>query len=376
MSNSHVVLFKLLRNAIGWDDNNSLPNGIYWEEIIDIAYKHGVLCVLLDGYQKILSHNTNFIDIFTLEENSKLKFKCLNYIYKTEKNYLRHINSILNLSEILQDIPFLIMKGFSCSQYYPIPKHRECGDIDIYTGNRFSESEDRLYSYGSNYNNKYYRHSAVNIHGVTIENHKILCDLRGPIKQTREFEKLLSSIADNCINIGRNIELENKQIRNAVYSSSDFNLLFLPWHTSAHFAFERISIRQLLDWALFLYNNGKQLDINLYNMARSKFTFGYSKMVDILTYLSIKYLHLPKKQIHPVMYNNAMNIEHSLAEKVYDNIFMGTPKIRSNRIWILRFNNIKAIWKDRWKYKDIYGVNVFVFILYKVFGVIFSIGRD
>ena len=37
MSNSHVVLFKLLRNAIGWDDNNSLPNGIYWEEIIDIA---------------------------------------------------------------------------------------------------------------------------------------------------------------------------------------------------------------------------------------------------------------------------------------------------------------------------------------------------
>ena len=98
MSNSHVVLFKLLRNAIGWDDNNSLPNGIYWEEIIDIAYKHGVLCVLLDGYQKILSHNTNFIDIFTLEENSKLKFKCLNYIYKTEKNYLRHINSILNLS--------------------------------------------------------------------------------------------------------------------------------------------------------------------------------------------------------------------------------------------------------------------------------------
>lgn len=128
----------------------------------------------------------------------------------------------------------------------------------------------------------YYRHSASIIDGVMIENHKILGDLRGPKKQTRELEEWLKREANKSIEGGKNVNVMEHDIPRGVFPSANFNALFLPWHVSAHFAFERVTLRHLLDWALFLNKDGKDVDVELFRNAKNKFSYGYSKMADVL----------------------------------------------------------------------------------------------
>ena len=112
-------------------------------------------------------------------------------------------------------------------------------------------------------------------------------------------------------------------LKGAKYPSANFNALFLPWHVSAHFAFERVTLRHLLDWALFLVNEGKSIDVDLFREAKTKYTYCYGKFADILTNLSIRYLKIPVTDVPVEIIEDAQEIDASLTDKVFESSATG-----------------------------------------------------
>ncbi len=369
MANSREILLKLVRIAMGWDKDFSLPDNVKWDEVLEIAEGQGVSAIFIDGYNIILDNNPDVGSLINIIDEN-LKPRVFSNIIATERNFIRHKKSLNSLSAILSEagINFIILKGFDCSKRYPYPEHRYCGDIDVYTGDSYEKTNDIFLSAGINVDFHYYRHSVLSIEGVTIENHKILCDLRGPKKQAKDFETLMEELSRSTQN--PEVVIDGQEIPGAFYPNPTFNALFLPWHVSAHFAFERVTLRHLLDWANFLVKEGNNIDIDLFNMAKSKYTYGFSKIADILTYLSIIKLGMPVSTVPQEIVEDALSIDAGLAEKFYNYMFEGQLRERDNRLWKFRLNNVKRIWQERWKYKKIYGVSFLTFLGYKIKGVL------
>lgn len=178
MANSRDVLLKLVRMAMGWEMDFSLPEDIDWQEVLAIAQEQGVDAIVVDGLDAFMTKQSQKSPTLNSEEFKQVLFEAIGDQQIIEYNYSCHLEVLKTLSEILgkKDIPFIVMKGFACGQYYPNPKHRFCGDIDIYPGNHFDESNEALKEAGINVDPYYYRHSASIIKGVMVENHKVLGD--------------------------------------------------------------------------------------------------------------------------------------------------------------------------------------------------------
>ncbi len=375
MADSREILLKLVRAAMGWECDFTLPPDIDWKAVLTMATEQGVEAIAIDGYQaiKIKNPNTNLsLDSF---ENKPLLLEYLGRLRLVEQGNLQRLAALTELSKVLngQRIPFLLMKGFTCGHYYPNPAHRACGDIDIYPGDGFDECNNALKAAGVDVEPYYYRHSASTIHGVMVENHRILCDLRGPRRQTRDFEAQLENEGKKSIIEGRDVVIGGNLIVGAKKPTANFNALFLPWHVSAHFAFERITLRHLLDWALFLIYDGKNIDVEQFREAKRKYTYGYSKFADILTYLSIRNLQVPEQSLPSELVKDAFKFDNKLADRVFEYMFDGKPKERDENVWKFRWNNTSRVWNERWKYKELYGLSVTGFFYHKIKGVLFEI---
>ena len=375
MANSREVLLKLVRAAMGWESDYTLPPDIDWKEVLTLATEQGVEAIAIDGYQALKAKNPHTNLTLDSLENKPLLLEYLGRLRLVEHGNMQRLAALVELSEILQgkQIPFLLMKGFACGQYYPNPAHRPCGDIDIYPGDKFDESNEALKSAGIEDEPYYYRHSAATINGVMVENHRILCDLRGPRRQTRAFEILLEAEGKKSIIEGKDVAIGGISISGAKYPTADFNALFLPWHVSAHFAFERVTLRHLMDWTLFLIYEGKNIDVEQFQEAKQKYTYGYRKFADILTDLSIRYLKVPEQSLPSELVKDAFNFDKKLADRVFNYMFEGKPRERDEIVWKFRWNNVRRIWNERWKYKELYGLSVTVFFYHKIKGVLFEI---
>lgn len=375
---SRDILLKLVRLAVGWEKDYSLPEDINWQEVLEMAAEQSVEAIALDGFDVYISKNPEAANPLKNPTTKPLMLAAIGRLNLTEFNNLQHLAALVELSDILskKNIPFMVMKGFACGQYYPNPKHRTCGDIDIYPAEKFEESNEALKAAGVDVDPHYYRHSVSYIKDTMIENHRILCDLRGPKRQTRALEEQMEAEAKMSLERGNPVKIEEHLIAGAVYPSADFNALFLPWHVSAHFSLERVTIRHLLDWVLFLVADGKNIDVEKFREAKRKYTYGYSKFADILTALAIKHLNMAVEGIPQGIIEDAYNFDAKLAEKVFDYMFVGQPRERDKNVWKFRWNNTKRIWQERWKYKELYGMGAMRFLLHKLYGVIFRVGDD
>jgi len=60
----------------------------------------------------------------------------------------------------------------------------------------------------------------------------------------------------------------------AIYTDATFNGLILAWRASNHYMIEVLSLRQVLDWAIFLINKSKEADVTTIIKAKTEFFYG------------------------------------------------------------------------------------------------------
>ena len=270
-----------------------------WEQCYRMACKQGVMAIAWDGVMKLPKE---------LQPPVGIKIQWAMAVEKYEMQYLRYCRTIESLSQFYKEngIATVQLKGVGLSTYYPQPKHREGGDIDIYTfaldslcgqskgvgevGGKVGKgakteadvrantlADELMGRQGVEVELHSYKHSNFFYKSVPIENHKCFLNVKhykygaevnGILEEFLAPEQVklpLSGDAGCAPTDGVNQAEERTQI---LIPSLTFNAVFVPFHAFQHYGIG-ISLHHLCDWAMILAKGG--LDVWPQNIRDQRF---------------------------------------------------------------------------------------------------------
>lgn len=257
---SSTILLQLLRVAIGNDVVGSLPSAVDWREVTGLCFSQGVAAIAVDGLEKV--EGLNLLD--SLEQEA-LKYEWFGEVFRAEDDYRKYKSILAEFLRLCkyQEVKVLLLKGFGLSLNYPIPAHRPCGDIDIYLfscAEFISQMVEKYWKVSVDRRNPHHYLFARN--GVTFEIHITLMDVERHKNQFSDEQVFQRLIAEGC----DEIEVCGET---CFVPSLKLNSVYLLRHMAHHFAVEKITLRHILDWALFVKVNASILDWN--------FVYGYAE---------------------------------------------------------------------------------------------------
>lgn len=360
------LLFYLLRVGLRLQDcNTNSPTKYSLENLMEVknlADIQGVSALVFDGVQAVYNSNNK-----AFEEISKSDSKWKEFIHKwtslewaCERRNKQQLEIIGIVADIWkkEGIKMLVFKGASNASFYPNPLHRSVGDIDCYLFGDAQKGDNILESFGAHIRNNWYRHSKIGFKGETIENHRVVSHTReGRKSKYREHELI------NSLNIG---VLKALKSTNAFSPTASFNARFLTYHAMRHFLAEGLRLKQIVDWAMFLKEEQSNIDWPDYYAFCEKYHL--RRFTDAMTMIAVKF------------FNVCINVEGVTKESPYaerilhstlydqDYIFNSGKGGWNNRMHIV-CNMLK---RDRWKYRDIYGINIYKQLWYYATGYLFK----
>lgn len=250
------MLFSLLKAAL----HGVKVTGVNWNEVTEdqwkecykLAARHGVMALAWDGIQRMA-------DVCMLPRSLKLTWALA--VQNYEKQYERYCATATELAEFYakHQINMVQLKGVGFSAYYPVPEHREGGDIDIYTWsadkNMMSDAEanslaDRLMMEQGNdvATDHTPKHSNFYYKGIPIENHKMFLNV-DKYALAKPMDELLHKLLNP-----QSVELCGGKYKVNV-PSDEFNALFIVFHAAQHYG-SGIKVHHLFDWACLLKSKG------------------------------------------------------------------------------------------------------------------------
>lgn len=253
------VLFKLLRIALGNETVLSLPADVHWSEVMALSVRQGVVAIACDGLQRLFVEKDEILDDWDEEE----KYEWLMHALNLEKEYLAYQNAVADLARFYQSIgiTMMVLKGYGLSLNYPIPSHRPMGDIDIYLMGQ-QKRADRLMSerLGVKIDRTHHHHTVFHFEGQMVENHYDFVNIHAHLSN-RRLERRLKQMAKDPSQAVMHTMPEGTAI---LLPPPTLNALFLCRHAGAHFAAEKMNLRQLLDWTLFVKAYHEKVDWPLF----------------------------------------------------------------------------------------------------------------
>ena len=225
-----------------------------WKQCYRLAAKQGVMALAWDGIITLPAD---------LQPPRALKLTWGMAVQDYEAKYARYCRAIQELSAFYAEhgIVTVQMKGVGLSSYYPVPAHREGGDIDIFTfsadkskmtdaeANRLAD--ELMIQQGIEVELHSYKHSNFYYKGIPIENHKFFLNVEHYPVAVQVNELLKECLQPQITDL-----LEGEC--SILTPSSAFNTLFLAFHASQHYG-SGIALHHLCDWAMLVKRYGLQL---------------------------------------------------------------------------------------------------------------------
>ena len=220
-----------------------------WKQCCQTAVSQGVMALAWDGILRLPKE---------LHPARNLKLPWAMAVERYEARYLRYCKTVDELTTFYagHGITTVQLKGVGFSTYYPVPSHREGGDIDIYTWSadkdKMSDAEanalaDKLMEQqGIEVDFHNYKHSNFYYKGIPIENHKSFLDVKD-IKEAVLANEILQRELEPRI-----VELAAGKVQ---IPSPTFNALFIAFHTMRHYG-SGMAFHHLCDWAMILKHFG------------------------------------------------------------------------------------------------------------------------
>ena len=251
MKTSEAVLFKLLCIALGNECDYSLPLSVDWQEVIDLSFDQGVAAIAVDGLQKIYDEIADQVCNDALEDLDSLEMEDLRYewfgnVVDVESRNSLLLQHMLEINALMtkDNYRFCVLKGQGLAQFYPIPLHRQPGDIDIWV----EGGREKVLGYlRANYNI-----GVPVIHHVDVDLFK---DISVEVHYTpnwfyhfghnRRLQKFFESSSDEQFsNMDSRLGISNPKPR--------FYLVYLLSHMLKHTLYEGITLRQMMDYYVVL----------------------------------------------------------------------------------------------------------------------------
>lgn len=377
------ALFVLLRAAMdrekdGDDAFEGLPpDG--WRELYALAARQGVAETAWDGLGKLESARSLAPEGALLRE---LRIRWGVNVAQTERRYERQRGVLLRLLAFYGRTGFrtMLLKGLGLSLYYPVPSHRPCGDIDVWLFGRGREADERMRKErGVDIDTGRRHHSTFAVDGVTVENHSEFLNVFTHASN-RTLEKELRELAlrpgpafrpAEMVEISADASLRRRcettgpaQAQSTVGEPAevgpgspeaeaslpppDFNALFLLRHAAGHFAAERIGVRHVLDWMLFVEHNRTAIDWKRVVTTARKLNM--HRFLGCLNAIAIDMLGMDATAVPPFVRDAALErrVLNDLLAPEFD-----APAPEGRLPQMLHYK-LRRWWANRWKHRIVY----------------------
>lgn len=245
MNDNYTVLFRLVQAAMG-NHYSNLPENIDWEDVVELAAKHGIGALTLDGLNALYQYG-----YIAKEQIPSIKVRAQwgGQQQYAEQNYNLQLSALHALDKLLEGktLKALVFKGISLGLYFPVAKHRECCDIDMYAMNGcYNELEACLLKDGGQVDHHDSKHASIKYRNAWVELHHYLMSSFISTKLKRIIALLETLLTESKVLSGYN---------NIYRPSQEFDILFVLIHAANHYKKEGIAIRHILDWVLVLKSN-------------------------------------------------------------------------------------------------------------------------
>lgn len=238
-------------------ESESFQETVNWDAVETMAVKHGLMAVVYDAVQQLP------------ESQRPLQVTWLRWIGQVmqgyEARYVAYRKAVVKLASFYNSHgnKMMLLKGLACGRDWPKPEHRTYGDIDIWLFGQQKEADSVMTQWfkssGSpkvqefKIDNSHHHHTAFNWLGFIVENHYDFINVHHH-KSNVELEGIFKELGQDD---GHYIEIGGERL---YLPSPNLHVLFLLKHLVSHFASERMSLRQLLDWAFFVEKHTKEID--------------------------------------------------------------------------------------------------------------------
>ena len=335
------IVVGLLRTAIGGcsaeiNEFETL-SGQDWRAVYKIASVQGVLALVWDGLKKMSA------DCLLPKE---LRLQWALNVEKIENRFTRYTRTAAELADELdgQEIRMMILKGLGVASLYPIPAHREGGDIDVWLFGKYKEGNKWAEENGMDVNVDYYKHSKFYYHTIPIENHQYFLNVKMDTVD-RYLEKKLYDILAGCPCA------ELPVSANKLWTPpADFNALFLLRHAAVHFASEGIVLRHFCDWALFWQKCGQEVDVVAFIKVLEE--TGLLQFARVFTALAFDVTGIDACR-SPVPPCEDKLLYRRMQEEVLN--IVGQDKPNGKSAFIVFLFKVRRFFSSRWKHKLVYG---------------------
>lgn len=278
-----VVFFSLVRSAM-WGTPAEVPHDFNdWSRLFRLAKSQSVLALVADV---LLSDKAVACRLPSKTQEKLRSFMMANMMTADRLGIL-----IRKYVSVLHDagIPAVLMKGHSLARYYPEPKFRQCGDIDLYVGvENYEKAYEVLKEYSDSIDEpeilKIGQHFSAFKGGLEIEVHRY-----AEVYPSKKMNAVYQAFSRT----GLSTDLVPMVIEGvSVDTPSDtYNCYYLFSHLFNHFLSGGIGFRQLMDWALFIFNRYEML--NMKELEDMIMRMGMMRPWQAFGCVLVKYLGLP-----------------------------------------------------------------------------------
>lgn len=243
-----------------------------WERIYRMAADHGLSAVVWDGIRRLPTAEP---------PPRETRIRWALSAEKLEERYRHQQQTASKLAARFSEegLRMLLLKGLGLSRDYPIPEHRECGDIDIYLYGQSDKGDRILHEIGAHLYFDVPKHSEYVWDGVLIENHRTILNVRRN-RTERELNAVLVRLLEKEGTHGLAPGIQAPR--------ATFNAIFLIRHAAVHFQKEGIVLRHLCDWACFLTRHWDEIDHALFRTAMEDYRM--DRFADLMTAAAVEYL--------------------------------------------------------------------------------------
>ena len=334
MTPQQETILSLIRTIVGGAYDASMTRGIDWARVREEATKQGVQGLCFDALQLLPAE---------LRPDKKILLEWLGQVAFLERLYEKHKLAIDALSLFYQqhDIKMMMLKGYGLSLYWPKPKHRPVGDLDIYLGEKWHLADQMVSEkLGIKIDDGHEHHTCFCFQGTSVENHYDFVNTKAN-KSSRDLEAVFKKLAV--------FDMPMTLDRGVVYlPSPTLNAIFLIRHLGQHFAGAEATLRQLLDWAFFMQHESENVDWNLVYSTLRK--VGGYRLFHQINAICVDYLGFSESSFPKIERDNAL--ERRIIEDICAPEFNET-KPDGNTIQVIWFKT-RRFFANRWKRRLVY----------------------
>lgn len=275
----------LLRCAL-WDVRPDLEHIEDWNGVLRLAQRQTTLGIV--GNAALQSQATQDL----LPES---RVRLLTHLEKmqNEAEQAEQLLMALDAAFSQHDLSFFLLKGIGLAAFYPVPRLRKCGDVDLLVAptdfdkavailNGIATAEAVKKAFFSD------KHYHIIVNGIAVELHH-RCMTLSPTSTDAVYQDL----ENKAMRMGcDDFTLQGTAVRRP---EPTFNAFYVFLHLWEHFKERGIGLRQVCDWTLLLHARKDQIDSE--RLKAMLDSLGLMKPWQVLGSLAVDQLGLPEEEM-------------------------------------------------------------------------------